>query len=148
RRKSKRGDAGAFRSRAASRLAAALGWCVVAILVMGCGSRGSRSESLGSSAKALRPGTVAAYGFEEGSGTTTANAAGQGLGGTLTNATWERGKFGNALRFNASDTWVTVDDAPALELTTGMTLSAWVRPRSELVTWPSIIFKEQLDDEN
>src|SRR5207302_1841062 len=33
-------------------------------------------------------GLVAAYGFEEGSGTTTADVSGHGLTGTLTNATW------------------------------------------------------------
>ena len=43
-------------------------------------------------------GLVAAYGFEEGSGTTTADASGNGNTGTLVNATWTAaGKYGGCV---------------------------------------------------
>src|SRR5262249_41194826 len=46
-------------------------------------------------------GMVAAYGFNEGAGGSTADASGHALTGTLSNAAWTTsGKFGNALSFN------------------------------------------------
>ncbi len=93
-------------------------------------------------------GLVAAYGFEEGTGTTTADASGNGLTGTITQATWTTaGKFGKALTFSgAKGSWVTVANAPALQLTTGMTISAWVKPTAALPQWPSIVMKERTDE--
>ena len=38
------------------------------------------------------------------------------------------GKYGNALTFNGTNATVTIPDANSLDLTTGMTLEAWVRP--------------------
>ena len=85
---------------------------------------------------------VAAYGFEEGSGTTAADASGRGNTGTIANATWTpAGRFGKALSFNGTNSWVTIADAPSLDLTTGMTLEAWVNP-SALSGWREVILKE------
>jgi uncharacterized membrane protein len=124
----------------------AIGLCLVALFVLaGCSSRGSREDrALGSDNKALRSGLVAAYGFEEGSGTTTADASGHGLTGALQGTVWSRGKFGNALKFNGDEDWVTVEDAPALHLTSGMTLSAWVNPTSSPPIWQTVVMKESL----
>ena len=48
-------------------------------------------------------GLVAAYGFDEGSGTTVTDASGNGNTGTITNATWATtGKYGKALQFNGT----------------------------------------------
>ena len=75
------------------------------------------------------PGLVAAYGFDEGSGTTTADQSGNGNTGTLTTRPGRRrGKFGNALSFNGTNAFVTVADSNSLDLTTGMTLEGWVKP--------------------
>ena len=63
---------------------------------------------------------VAAYAFDEGSGTTVADSSGNGNNGTVANATWTAtGKFGQALVFNGTSTRVTVPDSPSLHLTTG-----------------------------
>ena len=75
------------------------------------------------------PSLVAAYSFNEGSGTTAADASGHGLTGTITGATWTtQGRFGNALSFNGVNAWVTVPSNAVLNLTTRMTLEAWVFP--------------------
>ena len=74
-------------------------------------------------------GLVAAYAFDEGAGSTTADRSGNGNNGTLSNATWagaSAGRFGNALSFNGTSAFVTVPDSNSLDLTTGMTLEAWV----------------------
>src|SRR5262249_46607874 len=87
-------------------------------------------------------GLVAAYGFEEGAGTTTADSSGGGNTGTLTAATWAAsGKFRKALSFNGTRAWVTVPDANSLDLTTAMTIEAWVNP-SSLTSWRNILTKE------
>ena len=72
---------------------------------------------------------VASYAFNEGTGTTTVDASGNGRTGALTNATWTTaGKYGGALSFNGSSSRVTVADAAPLHLSSAMTLEAWVNP--------------------
>ena len=91
---------------------------------------------------AAPPSLVAAYGFEEGTGTTTADSSGLNNTGTLSNATWATtGRFGKALSFNGTNAWVTVPDANVLDLTTTMTIEAWVNPTT-LTSWRTIVLKE------
>ncbi|MDS4028186.1 MAG: LamG-like jellyroll fold domain-containing protein [Candidatus Contendobacter sp.] len=75
-------------------------------------------------------GLVAAYGFEETSGNTAVDASGQSNHGTINGATRTAGKFGQALSFNGSSNWVAIPDADSLDLTTSMTLEAWVYPKN------------------
>ena len=57
-------------------------------------------------------GLVAAYGFDEGSGTTAADASGGGNTGTLSGGVgWALGKFGTAATFDGVNDLVTVPDA-------------------------------------
>jgi hypothetical protein len=87
-------------------------------------------------------GPVAAYGFNEGAGTAASDASGTGNSGVITGATWSAaGKYGGALSFNGTSNWVTVNDAASLDLTTGMTLEAWVKP-SALADWRTVLLKE------
>jgi hypothetical protein len=88
------------------------------------------------------PGLVAAYGFNEGSGTTTADASGNANTATISGATWNvSGKFGKALSFNGSSSLVTIPDSNFIDLTTGMTLEAWLNP-SALSGWRAAMLKE------
>jgi hypothetical protein len=87
-------------------------------------------------------GLVAAYGFDEGSGTTVADASGNGNAGTITGATWTTGgRFGNALLFDGTTSVVTVPDAASLRPTTGMTVEAWVYPTVASATWRAVVDK-------
>jgi len=87
-------------------------------------------------------GLVASYAFEEGAGTTVADASGHGNTGTISGATWvTTGKYGKALSFNGTSSLVSVSDVAALHLTTGMTLEAWVQP-SSVTSWRSVMLKE------
>jgi glucose/arabinose dehydrogenase/PKD repeat protein len=86
---------------------------------------------------------VAAYNFNAGSGTTLADVTGKGHTGTLTGPTWSTaGKTGAALSFDGVNDSVRVNDANDLDLTTAMTLEAWVRPTT-LGNWRTVLFKEQ-----
>jgi fibronectin type 3 domain-containing protein len=88
-------------------------------------------------------GLVGAWGFSEGGGTTTADASGKGNGGTITGATWTtQGRYGNALSFNGTNSIVRVASSASLNLTTGMTLSAWVRPTAAQSGWRTILHRQ------
>lgn len=88
-------------------------------------------------------GLVAAYSFNAGSGTAVADSSGLNNNGTLFSATWTTiGKYGNALSFNGTNAWVTIPDANSLDLSTGMTLEAWVYPTGTLTGWRSLLIKE------
>ena len=93
-------------------------------------------------ATAATAGLVAAYGFDEGSGTTVADASGNGNTGTISNATWAAsGKYGKALQFNGTNALVTIPDAASLHLSTAMTLEAWVNPSTVTAAWRDVIYK-------
>ena len=89
-------------------------------------------------------GLVAAYGFEEASGTQVVDASGNANHGTISGASRvSTNRFGKALKFNGSSNWITVNDSASLDLTTGMTLEAWVYPTVSLSDWATVLMKEQ-----
>ena len=85
---------------------------------------------------------MAAYGFDERSGTVASDASGNGNNGMISGATWTTsGKYGNALTFNGTSALVTINNAPSLQLTSGMTLEAWVYPTTVNSVWQDVIYK-------
>jgi hypothetical protein len=85
---------------------------------------------------------MAAYGFNEGIGTVVSDASGNGNNGTISGATWTTsGKYGNALTFNGTNALVTINNAPSLQLTSAMTLEAWVYPTTVSSAWRDVIYK-------
>ena len=88
-------------------------------------------------------GLMAAYGFEEVSGMTVADASGNRNNGTISNSVRiTTGHSGNALQFNGANAWVTVNDSASLDLSTGMTLEAWVYPQLLINSGKAVILKE------
>jgi hypothetical protein len=88
------------------------------------------------------PGLVAAYGFNEGSGTVVHDMSGNGNNGSIGGATWTTsGKYGDALSFNGTNARVNINNATSLQLTSGMTLEAWVYPTSVSSAWRDVIYK-------
>jgi hypothetical protein len=90
------------------------------------------------------PGLVAAYGFEETSGPAVTDSSGQNNAGTIINdaARTAAGKIGRAIDFDGVNDYVSVADANSLDLTTGMTLEAWVQ-LDTVSAWRTAIFKEK-----
>src|SRR6185503_13319193 len=87
-------------------------------------------------------GLVAAYAFNEGAGTTLTDISGNNNNGSIGGATWSTsGKFGNALVFDGTSTRVTVPNSASLQLTSGMTLEAWVFPTVTPTNWRSVVDK-------
>ena len=104
----------------------------------------SAASGGGGGTTASTAGLVAAYGFEETSGTQVLDASGNRNHGSLSNVTRSaQGRFGRALSFDGADGMVTVSDSDSLDLTTGMTLSAWVYPTTWLNGWKTVIMKER-----
>ena len=72
-------------------------------------------------------GLVAAYSFNEGNGSTVTDLSGHNLTGTIVGASWTaQGKYGNALSFNGTSSFVDLGNPAALQLTGNMTIEAWV----------------------
>ena len=55
------------------------------------------------------------------------------------------GKYGRGVNFDGVDDWVTVADSASLDLTSGMTLEAWVKPDTTDTNWRTVLIKEQTD---
>jgi hypothetical protein len=88
-------------------------------------------------------GPIAAYHFNNGSGETATDATGNGHDGIITGANWtEAGRYGGALVFDGMDDWVTVAEHPALNLTTGMTVEAWVYPTQPMTGYSTVALRE------
>jgi len=87
-------------------------------------------------------GLVAGYAFNEGSGTTAADASGSGLTGTLTNgAGWGTGRNAGAVLLDGVDDFVELGNPAPLQLTGSMTVSAWVNSAAFPVDDAAIVSK-------
>ncbi|HET7444259.1 MAG TPA: LamG-like jellyroll fold domain-containing protein [Solirubrobacterales bacterium] len=85
-------------------------------------------------------GPTAAYGLDEGSGSTAKDSAGSHTG-TVTSSSWVEGKYGKALSFNGESSCVSVPNSVDLQLAGSFTLEAWVKP-ANTSQWAPIFFKE------
>ena len=87
----------------------------------------SQSTSLTLQPSSTPAGLVSAYSFSEGAGSTVSDSSGNGDTGTINGATWtSAGKYGSALSFNGTSSYVDLGNAASLQLTGSMTASAWV----------------------
>ena len=88
-------------------------------------------------------GLIAAFGFDEGSGATVTDEA-RDHDGTISGATrTTSGRFGSALSFDGANDWVTVPNDADFNLTSGLTLEAWVYPSALGTTWRTVVMKER-----
>jgi chitodextrinase len=114
----------------------------VALASDAAGNLGPYSNPVSVTTAANIPELVAAYSFNEGSGTTAIDRSGGGNDGAIGAATWTTaGKYGGALSFNGSSAKVVVSDSASLHLTTGVTLEAWVKPSIVDKAWRDVIYK-------
>ena len=86
---------------------------------------------------------MAAYGFNEQGGPTLHDSSGNGNNGTLQGgASWTTsGKYGSAISFNGTNAYVNVPNSASLQLTSAMTLEAWVNPNLRTGVWRDVIYK-------
>jgi uncharacterized repeat protein (TIGR03803 family) len=92
---------------------------------------------------------VADYRFDEGSGRNIIDASGRGNHGTMSLLGVSRAidaVRGKVLNFAGFGGMVSVPDSDSLDLTTGITLEAWVKPTA-LGGWRTVVLKEGVDVE-
>jgi hypothetical protein len=88
-------------------------------------------------------GLVAAYGFEEGTGATVLDGSGNANTGSISGATWTtQGRYGGALDFDGVNDRVSVNASTSLNLTSAMTLEAWVYPTAAQSGWRTVVQKQ------
>jgi hypothetical protein len=103
---------------------------------------GSRSVTV-SNAAPPTGGLVGAWAFADGVGTTAADSSGSGNTGTLENATFGTGHSDGGIALNGTNARVTVADANSLDVKTGLTLEAWVKPAALGSVYRTVLLKER-----
>jgi hypothetical protein len=71
-------------------------------------------------------GLVAAYGFNEGTGNTSADLSGNGNTATIYSASWTTGKYGKALYFNGKKAYVSAATNALPGVNEPKTVAAWI----------------------
>jgi hypothetical protein len=94
-------------------------------------------------------GQVAAYGFNENAGQSTADASSNRNTGSVAGAGWTPGKFGAGLSFNGTSSFVNAADIDPLTLQTTATFMAWVSLNGAPAETASVFNKwsQTVDDE-
>jgi len=93
----------------------------------------------GSAAPLTAPaGLVAAYSFDDGTAT---DVSGRGHNGAVHGAVPAAGLHGKALAFDGIDDLVEIADAGDLDLTSSMTIEAWVYPTALGTDWRTAVLK-------
>lgn len=92
-------------------------------------------------------GLVAAYGFDEGSGSSVNDVSGHGNTGVINGAAWApapEGKYGSALSFNGVNDLVVINASDTSTLNIGSTITeeAWVYPTMTQDSWSTIMHRE------
>jgi len=91
----------------------------------------------------IDPTLVGYWKFDEGSGTTAADASGNGNHGTLQNGpTWTTGQIGGALRFDGTNDLVLVPDAASLKPTSTLSVFLWINKEASDTAIRAAITKE------
>ncbi|HVV39412.1 MAG TPA: LamG domain-containing protein [Candidatus Paceibacterota bacterium] len=83
--------------------------------------------------------------FDEGSGAIAGDMSGNRNNGTLSGSTlpsWVGGKHGGALSFDGTGGYVSTPSSSALNLTSSITIAAWVKVNSNVTNYRMIISKE------
>ena len=76
-------------------------------------------------------GLVAAYSFDEGTGTTATDSSGQGNTATLNNGVaWVVGQHGKAVSFDGVNDYITIPNSTSTNISgNALTLSMWINPQ-------------------
>lgn len=115
------------------------------ITVRATTSAGTATDTLTVTYTPTFPGATlaGAWGFEEGSGTSTADSSANSNTANFVNSpTWTtQGKFGKAIIFNGTDQRLQVNDANSLDFTQSFSITAWVFPNQSLTGFTGVLVK-------
>ncbi|WP_157255002.1 LamG-like jellyroll fold domain-containing protein [Nonomuraea typhae] len=88
------------------------------------------------------PQPVAAYGMNEADGPAVSDVSGRNRHGEGRDIGRADGKYGKAVSFNGTSSWITVPDSASLRLSGAMTIEAWVNPATSEGNWRTVLMKE------
>jgi hypothetical protein len=95
----------------------------------GCMAKGSVWSFTAHPEPNIDYGLTAWWKFDEGTGTIANDSSGLNYNGTITGATWfEDVSRGWCLNFDSSGDYVTVPDTTALDMSSAITITAWIKP--------------------
>ena len=105
--------------------------------------RAAMSTPIGHRDDAWSRGLVAAYAFDDRDASRVADASGHGNTGTVRGATrTHAGRFGPGMTFTGAGDVIRVPASASLDLTTALTLMAWVRPAEPQPGWRTILARQ------
>lgn len=135
------GGSGSNRTVAVTPAAGQFGTATITVTVSD-GSASTNASFVLTVKAAPAGGLVAAYGFNETSGTSVTDASGNTNHGVIQGAARvTTGKFGAALNFDGASNLVAVKSSPSLSLSQAMTLEAWVYPTATQSGWRTLLQK-------
>ena len=88
-------------------------------------------------------GPVLHFTFDETDPVNVTDVSGTGNHGVITGAARVAGISGNALQFDGVNDWVTVADAASLDLSSALSIEAWVKPAVSTGNWRTVVLKER-----
>jgi len=94
-------------------------------------------------AGSARADLVAYWDLDEGTGSVVHDRSGNGNDGTLHGPEWGPGKYGDALRFNGTNSYVEVPTSDSLEIDGQVTIAAWINWIDAGDTWLCIMANGQ-----
>lgn len=109
----------------------------------GAGGQGSDTITITYAPTFTGNALVAAYAFDEGSGSSATDSSGNSNTGTLiASPTWVApGRYGSALQFNGTSQYIDVNDSNTLDLTQSFTISLWVSPTATSTNYSALVNK-------
>jgi hypothetical protein len=87
----------------------------------------------------ITTGLAAAYAFDEGSGSVSADYSGSGNSASISSASWTAGKYGKALSFNGINSYVSAGVAGLPGINQPKTISCWVNITSKYTSAKTIL---------
>jgi hypothetical protein len=79
--------------------------------------------------------------MDEGRGTSTADASGNGNTGTLNNATWATGSYGTSIALSGSNSYVSVKESSSIESGKQLTVAFWMYATTNSSVDPRVMAK-------
>jgi hypothetical protein len=92
-------------------------------------------------APGIPAGLAAQWKMDEGSGTITADASGNGNAGTLNGASWSTGSYGTSIALSGNHSYVSVKESSSIELGKQLTVAFWMYATSNANIDPRVISK-------
>jgi len=80
--------------------------------------------------------------LDEGKGAVAKDSSENGNDGEVFDAQWGKGKLGTALSFDGKSSYVNCGNDTSLDITSALTIVAWIKEEGEQTGWPRVVARE------